>query len=758
MAPGRATLRARLEPKLRDLQAAHQAGGASAAVRVAAAGLRASSEYRLLRLGVRLGLVSPQTWSRVTAGAAPGSAPPESERFPAQQYLPYRSPTIRSARPVVVVPVYRGVKETERCVRSVLESTNRTPLDLLLVDDASPEPDMSAMLDTLCGDARSTILSNETNLGFVASVDRGMEWAGKRDVILLNSDTMVAGDWIDRLVAHAYSSERVATVTPFSNNATICSYPSLEGWSHLPPGETVASIDAACAEANLGRSVDVPTGVGFCMYIRRASLDDVGGFDEATFGRGYGEENDFCLRAASRGWRNLLACDTFVWHEGEVSFGGEATPRQAAGLEKLCEAYPGYLRSVAAHVARDPARPYRVAATAARYRTGAKPVLLFVTHDLGGGTDGHLRELCERVDQTARVLVLSPQGGFIRLRTIDETEAVDLVFAWRRDELFLPRLLSSFGVSRVHIHHLLHLWFDVRDLIQRLDVPFDFTVHDYYTICPRVRLLTPRAGHCDGPEPEMCARCLRVSRDVPTTDIRRWWAGQGWQIMRAQRVICPSTDVAQRVLRTYPDARVIVVPHDDAYTAVGAPIEPRALTGAEPLRIAVLGVLTNDKGAAHAVDCAALARRASLPLEFWVIGPAPDVRAEVAARTALHVTGPYGRAELNEVLDRVAPHVVWFPTRWPETYSYTLSEAFRAGLPVAVPDFGAFPERVSGRAWSWILPWNADAERTVLAFIEMRNAHFATGVPPEPTVREVSYATRSAAAFYEHEYLQASRE
>ena len=62
------------------------------------------------------------------------------------------------------------------------------------------------------------------------------------------------------------------------------------------------------------------------MYIRRAALADVGLFDADAFGRGYGEENDFCLRASARGWRHLLACDTFVYHEGTVSFGAGAQP------------------------------------------------------------------------------------------------------------------------------------------------------------------------------------------------------------------------------------------------------------------------------------------------------------------------------------------------------------------------------------------------------------------------------------------------
>ena len=144
------------------------------------------------------------------------------------------------------------------------------------------------------------------------------------DVVLLNSDTEVPPGWLTRLAGHAYATPRVASVSPFSNNATICGYPRIEAG---PPafGLGVTELDAACRAANGGRSVELPTTVGFCMYIRRAALADVGLFDADAFGRGYGEENDFCLRASARGWRHLLACDTFVYHEGSVSFGAGAS-------------------------------------------------------------------------------------------------------------------------------------------------------------------------------------------------------------------------------------------------------------------------------------------------------------------------------------------------------------------------------------------------------------------------------------------------
>ncbi len=199
---------------------------------------------------------------------------------------------------------------------------------ITVIDDASPEPALSRYLDRLAARRFIHLIRHPRNRGFVASANRGIKEAGKRDVVLLNADTEVPAGWLGRLAGHAYSHAKVASVSPFSNNATLCSYPAVPG-GPMPFGEGLSAIDAACAAANAGRSVTVPTTVGFCMYIRRDALDELGALDAKTFGRGYGEESDFCMRASAAGWRHLLACDLFVYHRGEVSFGDNAPERQA---------------------------------------------------------------------------------------------------------------------------------------------------------------------------------------------------------------------------------------------------------------------------------------------------------------------------------------------------------------------------------------------------------------------------------------------
>lgn len=268
----------------------------------------------------------------------------------------------------IVVPVYRGLEITRRCIESVLASGGRTSFELVVADDASPEPELSAWLDQLAADGRITLLRNPHNLGFVATVNRAMTLHPERDAVLLNSDTQVAGDWLDRLLAHAAADPGIATITPLSNNGSICSYPNMLEVNVLPDGWSLAELDALTAQVNGGQGVDLPTGVGFCLYVRRACWQQLGGFDVANFGRGYGEECDFCRRAAKAGWRNVLAGDVFVFHEGSVSFGVEREALMAAGAEAMNRLHPEYHEQVMAFLRADPARALRDNLTRARGR------------------------------------------------------------------------------------------------------------------------------------------------------------------------------------------------------------------------------------------------------------------------------------------------------------------------------------------------------------------------------------------------------
>jgi GT2 family glycosyltransferase len=283
-----------------------------------------------------------------------------------------RGRPLQSAPPVVdvIVPAYRGFDDTLACIHSVLASHNTTPYALVVIDDASPEPELVGALEEIAAAGLIDLVRNATNQGFVRSVNAGMALHRERDVILLNADTVVHGDWIDRLRAHRLAQNTVGTITPWSNNATLLSYPV--AFANNDTDLEFAALDRLAATALAGETHDLPTGVGFCLYVSRDCLDDIGTFNAEAFGRGYGEENDFCMRAAARGWRNIAALDVFVRHTGEVSFQADAVPAQRLAAAALLALHPGYMTLIADFMRADPLRPYRQRLDAARLRVAGE--------------------------------------------------------------------------------------------------------------------------------------------------------------------------------------------------------------------------------------------------------------------------------------------------------------------------------------------------------------------------------------------------
>ncbi len=261
----------------------------------------------------------------------------------------------------VILPVYRDVDLTRKALDALMQSEPVGRFRLILINDCSPEAEMAGMLRDFCQQCPHPVrlLEHTENRGFTASVNVGMRLSRMRNVVLLNADALVSPGWLERLNAQARANPAIATLTPLSNNATIASFPRFCENNPLPEGWTRQALDALCARELKGCSVEIPTAVGYCMWIRRRALRELGLFDERNFPRGYGEENDFSRRAAKVGWQNHLACDVFVEHVGGVSFAEAAAALQQAHGQRLLQLHPEYEQVVQQHIAEDPAARYR---------------------------------------------------------------------------------------------------------------------------------------------------------------------------------------------------------------------------------------------------------------------------------------------------------------------------------------------------------------------------------------------------------------
>ncbi|MBN8489276.1 MAG: glycosyltransferase, partial [Burkholderiales bacterium] len=521
----------------------------------------------------------------------------------------------------VLVPVYGGLQETLRCLYTVLSTPVRTPHEVVVINDASPLPELSAMLRTLAGRGLITLEVNRANLGFVGTVNKGLRMHRQRDVVILNSDTEVYNDWLDRLLAHARAYPRLGSITPLSNNATICSYPETLGDNRLPLELSHEEIDRLAAEVNRLRHVTAPTGVGFCMYLRRAALRDVGLLDERRFGRGYGEENDLCQRLLRRGWTNAIACDIYVRHVGSVSFKGEAAERTARAIRVLDRLYPDYTQQVARHIAADPALPYRARIDLARLkRLRREHNVLLVCHSRGGGTERHLLEESQRL--------LAEGSGVFELRPSPQDDAVALVHPGLYGLHNLAALplapgglfdeaVDELGLGEIHVHHLID--FAPRtagrlaEIAAARSLALRVAVHDYYSVCPRVNLVDVEGRYCGDADGDTCNRCLGADQLLSQTGpIQEWRSRHARLLSAAGQVVVPSEDVARRLKRLLPGLNPEVEPHEDEPPprVSASPLVPAD----QPVRVMVIGAIGRIKGYDVLLGLARAVREAGLPL------------------------------------------------------------------------------------------------------------------------------------------------
>lgn len=282
--------------------------------------------------------------AKPTATPEPALAPTDGDWL-----VPHGSDVM--TQPVaVVVPVYNAADAVEACLESVLRHAVGNQR-LIVIDDASSDPAIAPLLARYVGRHRVSVLRNERNLGFTATANRGIRAAGRADVVLLNADTQVAAHWLTGLRRAAHARSDIASVTAVSDNAGAFSVPDLERENGFPAGwrfDDAARVlwqDAGLAYPLL------PTGNGFCLYLRRAVIDAVGVLDDVAFAQGYGEENDWCQRAEAAGYVHVIAGNVLVHHLRTQSFGIER--REAlgrAGMAVLRQRWPGYEDAVGATI------------------------------------------------------------------------------------------------------------------------------------------------------------------------------------------------------------------------------------------------------------------------------------------------------------------------------------------------------------------------------------------------------------------------
>lgn len=627
----------------------------------------------------------------------------------------------------VIIPIYlasnRAAEVLECLIKTIVTSYPKvdSKLSFVLINDGSPMEGSKALISKtgILNRDDVTYVENAVNEGFVKTVNIGLEYAhNDADVVLLNSDTEIHGAVFEILQHACYRAPKIASVTPLSNRATIA---SLTNWPFgddsiydLSPSNISLVVEGL---ALVGGQNHTPSGHGFCMYLSRKALNDVGGFDAVTFLQGYGEENDWSMRAIAAGYEHTICTECFVFHHESMSFSQEAKEKlKQENSKKLLEKYPYYNEMVFKHLSDNHLDRYRkiirLMLLGKKKEKSNLKSFCFVIHDsfknYKGGVQQHVRQLIDGLLMSCcdyELFVVSPDklcGTNYEIYFANKNERIDIPNLDKDALLHVMDCLEK-RLDVLHIHHTFCIEPEVVDWLKRSKVPRKvFTIHDYDLFCSNPFLLDDRgefclatddSGYCSD---KVCNVKLKNASILTVVD----------------KIIVPSKscrDYTTKLLGTSDITQKIeILPHFLTFIEFMDQVDFYGNIGNRTSKnVIFLGALYPHKGGDCFLECTEKMLSMGFVPSIW--GHAqPNVLSAYA--TPPPVLAYRNWRELLDLHKSYGVHIAVMPACCPETYSYTLYEALLLlGIPVIVGPYGNPAEVVAANGVGVVLADNSDS-------------------------------------------------
>ena len=306
----------------------------------------------------------------------------------------------------VIVPIYGDANSLRACLEALSEQS-RLDVTFVVIDDASPNSAVTELGRRFCENTNGVYHRSRVNGGFAASVNLGLSFCPRGDVLLLNSDVILPKGALERLRAAARSAPDIGTVSPLSNDSGETGFPDPLHANPLMEAADHVEVDQAAQAANPGQVVDLLSPLGSCLYVTQTALRQVGPLS-LLYGRGYYEDVDFYLRVRQAGLRNVAACDVYVSHEGGRSFGSEKRALVARNHVVLKRRFPEFELDDVVFDFADPLRVAR-AAIEERLRPGLDRAVIVVGR--AAGSDALFDERIKVWRASARPVLLMRWRG-----------------------------------------------------------------------------------------------------------------------------------------------------------------------------------------------------------------------------------------------------------------------------------------------------------------------------------------------------------
>ena len=627
----------------------------------------------------------------------------------------------------IIVPIYNAYENVKDCINSILKNT-KIHYELILIDDSSSDKRIGNLLDELENLPHVKVFKNKENKGFVKNINVGIK-NSNGDVVLLNSDTVVTPRWLQKLTVAAYSDTSIGTVTPLSNAAGAFSVPEIGKENEIPIFLSRDGMASLVEKISDNVNMEVPTGNGFCFFIKRSTITDVGFFDETAFGKGYGEENDFCMRAIHKSWKNIIDDSTYIYHKRSASFSDQKKELIKQHRAILDKRYPSYTKKVREFTSsvklkniQDNIKSEIENINFDRINYINKKRILYVLHQGGGGTFNTNKDLLKNIQNTFECFILTSNTKQLLLwkqnkNGLEKIQVWNIKSKWSAREFYNDEfrdvyfnVLIGLKIDIVHIRHLFKHTFDLPEVAHKLGIPIILSFHDFYFICPSFHLIDENNVYCAGKCTDGKNQCKIPSEllnDLPILkNFIDEWRREISNIFDKCSTFITTSEVAKQIyISVYPqlaEKTFKVIEHGrDLNKELNSKFEFPSIE--KPVKILIPGNIDNHKGAEFIKQLKE--QDESNRLEFHFMGTIVPYLSDYGI-----YHGQYERNNFCGMVNDIKPSFIGIFSIWPETYCHTLSEAWSCGIPVLTSKIGVLEERLCKNNGGWTLNHNSPSE------------------------------------------------
>ena len=610
----------------------------------------------------------------------------------------------------IIIPVYDGYEFLEPLFDSIEKNTT-SPYRLIVINDCSPDKRVKPYLSKKLEKHPTAIfIEHKENQGFLKSVNEAYTHISNH-FVLLNTDTEVPSFWLERLMYPIFHMKDIASTTPFTNSGEIASFPNFVADNPIFDGMGVEDLDNHFKTVNATHFyTEVPTGVGFCMGVNYDTTKEISMFIEDTFGKGYGEENDWCQRAIQKGYKNLMVPNLFVYHKHGGSFSAEEKQKL---LEKnaiiLLKRHPNYSKDVHKYLTQDPHKILRHLLVF-KASNSTHPIHIIFDHALGGGANLYTKERIDTyIAEEKNILLI--QYDFYSHCYILTHRYKTYNFSFKIITLEnLQKFINNLKITEIFLNNFVSyktpqkIVMYINSLIEKTKAKLIIPIHDFYTLCPSYNLLNQEGKYCQVPNLQICKTCMQhnmqewrnfYSEEVDIVQWRDLWKSLFDQ---SDTILVFSNSSKEIILKAYPtiEDKIVITPHTVKDLS---PITIQKKVNQTTTTIGILGAINYVKGAEIIKQMVQIIERDHLDINIIVIG---EITEPIQSKH-FHVTGRYERDSLPQLIREHQIDTFLIPSICPETFSYTTQEIIMMDLPLMVFNLGAPAERVASYTKGTIL-------------------------------------------------------